>query len=164
MSRIANCANLQQFLTPSKWDARAVVDLHSDFTVYLEYPKPYIPEKKSRKGRQPTRYRSEAASYEVRKLVEDFELSKQPVLKLRKIARGPLKMRVFAPPRLRAGRRLRPGVSFFSYCYSNPLCSFLGRPLAAIESSRAVRAILSPAPVVNRRRRFRFPMRPRRWI
>lgn len=77
---------------------RFVVDLHSDFTVYLEDPKPYIPEKTSRKGRQFARYRTDAASYEARKLVEDLGLSKQPVLKLRKTTRGPLKVRVLRLP------------------------------------------------------------------
>lgn len=77
---------------------RFVVDLHSDFTVYLEDPKPYIPEKASRRGRQFTRYRTDATSYEAQKIVEDLGLSKQPVLKLRKTNRGPLKVRALRLP------------------------------------------------------------------
>lgn len=77
---------------------RFVVDLHSDFSVYLEDPKPYIPEKASRRGRQFSRYRTDATSYEVKKIVEDLGLSKQPVLKLRKTTRGPLKVRALRLP------------------------------------------------------------------
>lgn len=75
-----------------------VVDLHSDFTVYLEEPKPYIPEKTSRRGRKPTSYRTDATNFEVKKVVEDFGLSNQPILKLRETTRGPLKVRALRLP------------------------------------------------------------------
>jgi len=75
-----------------------VVDLHSDFTVYLDDPKPYIPEKTNKRGRQFTRYRTDAKSYEVKEVVELFKLSDQPVLKLRKTSRGPLKVRALRVP------------------------------------------------------------------
>lgn len=75
-----------------------VVDLHSDFTVYLDDPKPYIPEKKSKRGRQFSRYRTDAKSYEVKEVVDLFKLSDQPVLKLRKTSRGPLKVRALRVP------------------------------------------------------------------
>ena len=75
-----------------------VVDLHSDFTVYLDDPKPYIPEKRNKRGRQFTRYRTDAKSYEVKEVVERFKLSDQPVLKLRKTSRGPLKVRALRVP------------------------------------------------------------------
>ena len=75
-----------------------IVDLHSDFTVYLDDPKPYIPEKKSRRGRQFSRYRTDAKSYEVKEVVDLFKLSDQPVLKLRKTSRGPLKVRALRVP------------------------------------------------------------------
>ena len=71
-----------------------VVDLHSDFTVYLDDPKPYIPDKKSEKGRPFTRYRTDAKGYEVKDVVDLFKLSDQPVLKIRNTSRGPLKVRV----------------------------------------------------------------------
>jgi len=75
-----------------------VVDLHSDFTVYLDDPKPYIPEKKNTKGRPFTRYRTDAKSYEVKDVVGLFNLSDQPVLKLRNTSRGPLKVRALRVP------------------------------------------------------------------
>ena len=75
-----------------------VVDLHSDFTVYLDDPKPYVPEKKNKKGRPFTRYRTDAKSYEVKDVVELFDLLDQPVLKLRNTSRGPLKVRALRVP------------------------------------------------------------------
>jgi len=75
-----------------------VVDLHSDFTVYLEDPKPYIPENEGKRGRKFTRYRTDVKSYEVREVVENFKLSDQPILKVRKTSRGPLKVRVLRVP------------------------------------------------------------------
>ena len=77
---------------------RFVLDLHSDFTVYLDDPAPYIPEKGNKRGRQFTRYRTDAKSYEVKEVVELFELSDQPALKLRKTSRGPLKVRALRVP------------------------------------------------------------------
>ena len=77
---------------------RFVVDLHSDFTVYLDDPAPCIPEKTNKQGPPFTRYRTEARSYEVKEVVEHFQLSDQPVLKLRKTSRGPLKVRALRVP------------------------------------------------------------------
>lgn len=75
-----------------------VVDLHSDFRVYLDDPKPYVPEKKSKRGPQYTRYRTDAERYEVKEVVERFKLSDQPVVKLRKTSRGPLEVRALRVP------------------------------------------------------------------
>ena len=77
---------------------RFVVDVHSDFTIYLDDPEPYIPEKKNKRGRQFTRYRTDAKSYEAKEVVELFNLPDQPVLKLRKTSRGPLKVRAQRVP------------------------------------------------------------------
>jgi SRSO17 transposase len=77
---------------------RFVVDLHSDFPVYLEDPKPYLPEKTSRKGPEFTRYRTDASSIEVKAAVEGLKLCEQPVLKLRDTTRGPLKVRALRFP------------------------------------------------------------------
>jgi len=77
---------------------RFVVDLHSDFTVYLDDPAPYIPEKINKQGPAFTRYRTDARSYEVKEVVEHFQLSDQPILKLRKTSRGPLRVRVLRVP------------------------------------------------------------------
>jgi SRSO17 transposase len=77
---------------------RFVVDLHSDFTVYLDDPQPYVPEKRKKQGRPFTRYRTDARSYAVKEIVELMRLSEQPVLKLRKTSRGPLKVRALHVP------------------------------------------------------------------
>ena len=77
---------------------RFVVDVHSDFRVYLDDPAPYIPEKRNKQGRPFTRYRTDAKSYEVKKLVELMQISEQPVLKLRKTSRGPLRVRAVRVP------------------------------------------------------------------
>jgi SRSO17 transposase len=77
---------------------RFVVDLHSDFPVYLEDPKPYLPEKTGRKGPKFTRYRTDAGSVEVKAAVESLKLCEQPVLKLRDTTRGPLKVRALRFP------------------------------------------------------------------
>ena len=77
---------------------RFVVDLHSDFTVYLDDPAPYIPEKINKQGPPFTRYRTDARSYEAKEVVEHFQLSDQPVLKLRKTSRGPLRVRALRVP------------------------------------------------------------------
>ena len=75
-----------------------VVDVHSDYRVYLEDPQPYIPEKKSKVGPKFKRLRSDAEPIEVVELVKQWELEKQPVLELRETTRGPLKVRAFSQP------------------------------------------------------------------
>jgi SRSO17 transposase len=77
---------------------RFVVDVHSDFRVYLDDPEPYIPEKRNKRGRHFTRYRTDVKSYEVKEIIELMQLSDQPVLKLRKTSRGPLKVRALRVP------------------------------------------------------------------
>ena len=77
---------------------RFVVDLHSDFTVYLEDPAPSIPVKKNKVGPAFTRYRTDVRSYMVKEVVEQFQLSTQPILKLRETSRGPLKVRALCVP------------------------------------------------------------------
>ena len=58
----------------------------------------FIPEKRNKRGRPFTRYRTDAKSYEVKKLVELLQISEQPVLKLRKTSRGPLRVRAVRVP------------------------------------------------------------------
>jgi SRSO17 transposase len=81
-----------------RMNERFVVDLHSDFPIYLEDPRPYLPEKTSRKGPKFTRYRTDASSIEVKAAVEGLKLCEQPVLKLRDTTRGPLKVRALRFP------------------------------------------------------------------
>ncbi len=75
---------------------RFVVDLHSDFRVYVEKPNPYLPV--SRKGRKFTRYRVDEKSIEVKDAVERMGLSVQPILEVRNTTRGILKMRALRIP------------------------------------------------------------------
>jgi len=75
-----------------------VVDVHSDFRVYLEDPKPYIPDRTGKRGRKNIRYRSDAEPIEVKKIVEGFSLCDQPVLKIRQTTRGPLRVRALRVP------------------------------------------------------------------
>jgi len=77
---------------------RFVVDLHSDFQVYLEPPKPYIPEKLPRRGRKPTRYKIDEESIPVKEIIDRMGLCTQPVLKLRDTTRGKLNVRVLRTP------------------------------------------------------------------
>jgi SRSO17 transposase len=75
-----------------------VVDLHSDFRVYLEDPKPHIPENPGRRGRECTRYRTDVKSAEVKAIVASLGLSDKPILELRDTSRGPLKVRAVRIP------------------------------------------------------------------
>jgi len=75
-----------------------VVDVHSDFRVYLEDPKPYIPDRTGKRGRKNIRYRSDAEPIEVKAIVERFSLCDQPVLKIRQTTRGPLRVRALRVP------------------------------------------------------------------
>jgi SRSO17 transposase len=75
-----------------------VVDLHSDFRVYMEPPKPYIPEKAHRQGRKPTLYKIDEESIPVKDVVDRMGLCNQPVLKLRNTTRGRLNVRVLRTP------------------------------------------------------------------
>lgn len=77
---------------------RFVVDLHSDFRVYLEDPKPYVPEKTSQRGREFSRYRTDVKGFEAKEVVAGFGLSHQPIRMLRNTSRGPLKVRVLRVP------------------------------------------------------------------
>ena len=50
-----------------------LLDIHNDETVYQERPCPYIPDKKSGRGRTPTRYQVDEGSLKVRDLVKRLE-------------------------------------------------------------------------------------------
>lgn len=50
-----------------------VLDVHEDETVYLDAPVPYIPAKKSRQGRPPTRYHVDCQGIPIKEMVKDLE-------------------------------------------------------------------------------------------
>ena len=47
-----------------------MADIHSDHHIYIEDPSPYLPERKSKKGRKPTELKSDAEPLQVKKWVE----------------------------------------------------------------------------------------------
>ena len=55
-------------LALDRMDEHFVVDLHADFPVYLEDPRPYLPEKKNRRGPDFTRYRTDESVMRQRRL------------------------------------------------------------------------------------------------
>lgn len=71
-----------------------VVDLHSDFRVYLEDPQPYLPQKRNKAGRAPQKYQSELESIEVKALVDSLSAKRWKAATLRKTTRGVLKVKV----------------------------------------------------------------------
>ena len=69
-----------------------VVDVHSDFFVYLEDPCPYIPKKKTKTGRQIKKRRTDHAPKGVGEIVSSIPESDWTVMELRDTTRGKLKV------------------------------------------------------------------------
>ncbi|MDZ7696695.1 MAG: IS701 family transposase [Deltaproteobacteria bacterium] len=69
------------------------VDVHSDFRVYLEDPKPYLPQKVNKRGRPFTKYQSDQEGIEVRDLVKSLPAQRWKKMTLRKSTRGVLRVR-----------------------------------------------------------------------
>jgi SRSO17 transposase len=70
-----------------------MVDVHSDFHVYLKDPRPYIPEKTGTKGRPAIKYQTDQQSVEVQKIVNSLSKKHWRTLTLRNTTRGKLKVR-----------------------------------------------------------------------
>ena len=70
-----------------------VVDVHSDFHVYLKDPQPYLPEKSNKRGRPFTKYQTDQKSIEVRDIVNSLSARRWKTLTLRKTTRGVLRVR-----------------------------------------------------------------------
>jgi SRSO17 transposase len=75
-----------------------MVDLHRDFHVYLEDPKPYVPEKKSKRGRAFLKYRTDKQSIEVGDVVRSLQGGAWKTRTLRDTTRGKLKVRICSLP------------------------------------------------------------------
>jgi len=75
-----------------------VVDVHSDFFVYTEDPSPYIPEKKTKTGRQFKKYRTDHSPKGVGEIVTSIPESDWSVLELRDTTRGKLKVSAWKQP------------------------------------------------------------------
>lgn len=79
-------------MTLAKMSEIFVVDVHSDFFVYTEDPNPYIPEKKTKTGRQSKKYRTDHAPKGVGEVVTSIPDSDWTVMELRDTTRGKLKV------------------------------------------------------------------------
>lgn len=66
-----------------------VVDVHSDFSIYLEEPKP-IPSGSGKSGQQPKNWKTDEDRFEVEWLVNGIRLTNQPLITLRDTTRGKL--------------------------------------------------------------------------
>ena len=71
-----------------------VVDVHSDFQVYLKDPKPYLPEKAGNSGRPFTKYQSAQKGVEVLDLVNSLPTHSWKTMTLRQTTRGVLRVRI----------------------------------------------------------------------
>jgi SRSO17 transposase len=70
------------------------VDVHSDFQVYLEDPKPYLPEKVKKGGRPFTKYQTDQKGVEVKALLDSLPAKRWSTVTLRKTTRGVLRVRI----------------------------------------------------------------------
>ena len=71
-----------------------VVDVHSDFHVYLQDPQPYLPEKANNRGRPFIKYQTDQQSIEVRDVLSSVPAQRWKTVTLRKTTRGVLKVRI----------------------------------------------------------------------
>jgi SRSO17 transposase len=69
------------------------VDLHSDFQVYMEDPKPYLPQKTNKAGRS-KKYQSNQKGIEVKSLLDSLPVQRWKTVTLRKTTRGLLKVKI----------------------------------------------------------------------
>lgn len=70
-----------------------MVDVHSDFHVYLEDPRPHLPEKTAKRGRPPIRFQTNQQSVEVQEVVKSLPPKTWRTVTLRTTTRGELKVR-----------------------------------------------------------------------
>lgn len=71
-----------------------MVELHSDFQVYQEDPKPYLPQKAGTVGRPVTKYQSDQKGIKVRALLDSLPAHRWKTVTLRKTTRGVLRVRI----------------------------------------------------------------------
>lgn len=72
-----------------------VVDVHSDFQVYLKDPRPYLPQKTNKAGRPFKKYRSNQKGVEVSDLLNSLPAQRWQTVTLRKTTRGVLRVRIY---------------------------------------------------------------------
>jgi SRSO17 transposase len=71
-----------------------MVDLHSDFQVYLKDPKPYLPQKVNKSGPAFKKYRTDQEGIEAKALLDSLPAQRWKNVTLRKTTRGVLRVRV----------------------------------------------------------------------
>ena len=70
-----------------------VVDLHTDFHIFLEDPQPYIPEQTKKRGRPPKKYQTDNESVEVGVMIKQLPSWRWETVTLRDTTRGKLRVR-----------------------------------------------------------------------
>lgn len=129
-----------------------VVDLHSDFHVYLEDPKPYVPEKTIKRGRPFQKYRTDKESVEVGGVVGSLPAGIWKMMRLRDTTRGTLKVRICSLPVY-----VWEGESERSNCWTLIVTKSLG-------SNPDTKISLTNAPKQTTLRRLGWMQRQRYWV
>jgi SRSO17 transposase len=129
-----------------------VIDVHSDFHVYLQDPKPYIPKKVSTRGPRPKKYKADQKSIEVRDVIKSISSHRWKKVSLRNTTRGPLKVRIF---------RLK--VYVWDMKSKNAKCWYL-IATKSMGSNPEVKISLTNAPKRTTLRRLGIMQRQRFWI
>jgi SRSO17 transposase len=129
-----------------------VVDLHSDFHVYLEDPKPYVPQKTNKRGRTFQKYRTDKESVEVGVVVGSLPAGIWKTKTLRDTTRGGLKVRICSPPVY-----VWDGESERAKCWTLIVTKSLG-------SNPDTKISLTNAPKQTTLRRLGWMQRQRYWV
>jgi len=129
-----------------------VVDIHSDFPVYGEDPKPYLPEKTKKPGRPFRKYQSEQESLKVRNLLNSLPGSRWKTVTLRKTSRGILRVRI-----CRLKVYIWDGESEKVKCWTLIATTSLGR-------NADTKISLTNAPNRTSLKRLGFMQRQRYWV
>lgn len=71
-----------------------ILDIHCDDTLYLEDPNPYIPERKSNRGRKPSRYQTDIQGVTAKTIAETAHESEWKEYTFRDGTKGPMRRQV----------------------------------------------------------------------
>ena len=129
-----------------------VVDVHSDFQVYLEDPKPYLLQKTNKAGRPLKKYRSDQKGIEVRDLLNCLPAQRWKTVTLRKTTRGVLKVRI-----CRLKVYIWDGKSEKVKCWTLIATKSLGR-------NSDTKISLTNAPKQTTLKRLAYMQRQRYWV
>ena len=129
-----------------------VVDLHADFHVYLDDPKPYVPEKTKKRGRPFQKYRTDKESVEVGTVVSSLSAETWKTMTLRDTTRGGLKVRICSLPVY-----VWDGETERAKCWSLIVTKSLG-------SNPDTKLSLTNAPGSTTLRRLGWMQRQRYWV